>query len=84
MTIDILDSRVLPPDMPGAMCAQTDPNLFFPPPMGGQGDAARAKRLCHECDWRLRCLEWAVETNQEYGIWGGTTHTERKQLRRSA
>ena len=72
----------LPPEMPNALCAETDPELFYPAPQGGQGDAATAKRLCGRCEERVRCLDWAVATGQEYGIWGGTTGNERKRMRR--
>lgn len=80
--IDILSASQLPPDMPGALCAQTDPNLFYPPAEGGMGDARRAKNLCGACEWRVKCLKWAVDTQQEYGIWGGTTGRERQAMRR--
>jgi WhiB family redox-sensing transcriptional regulator len=43
---------------------------------------AAAKAVCAGCDVRADCLEFAISTNQEYGIWGGTSEEERRVLRR--
>lgn len=82
MTIDILNSSGMPPEMPGALCAETDPELFHPPVGGGSGEAARAKAICGGCDWRQKCAEWAIETQQPYGIWGGLTPKDRWKVRK--
>lgn len=67
-----------------ARCLGSDPNLFFP--QGGTGaflaQAEAAKQVCRECAVRLRCLEFALETNQGTGVWGGTNEDERRSLRR--
>lgn len=42
----------------------------------------RARRICELCPDRLPCLAWALENNQEYGIWGGMTERERNVLRK--
>lgn len=67
---------------PDIGCAGVDPEVFFPP--GGGGDAAgetrKAKRICRRCPHTSACLEWAVDTGQDYGIWGGTTPDERRKL----
>jgi WhiB family redox-sensing transcriptional regulator len=67
-----------------AICRDTDPELFFP--VGSTGQAllqiARAKEVCDECTVRTECLEFAIETNQDTGIWGGTSEEERRQIRR--
>ncbi|WP_225833749.1 WhiB family transcriptional regulator [Streptomyces sp. NK08204] len=67
-----------------AACRGTDPDLFFP--VGTTGPAAqqtqRAKKVCACCRVRERCLRWALDTGQSIGIWGGTTETERRALRR--
>jgi WhiB family redox-sensing transcriptional regulator len=67
-----------------AHCRDTDPDLFFP--VGTTGHAltqiARAKQVCGECPVRVECLEFALETNQDSGIWGGTSEEERRVLRR--
>ena len=68
----------------GAICRDTDPDLFFP--VGTTGYALvqidRAKQVCDECPVRVECLEYALETNQDSGIWGGTSEEERRTLRR--
>ena len=66
--------------MDRALCAQVDPDLFFP----GKGDwaqAFRAKVVCRRCDVREKCLAYAVENQEMHGIWGGTTAEQRKRLR---
>lgn len=67
-----------------AACRHTDPDLFFP--IGTTGPATvqtqRAKDVCASCRVREQCLEWALGTVQPVGIWGGTTETERRALRR--
>jgi WhiB family transcriptional regulator, redox-sensing transcriptional regulator len=60
-------------------------SLFFP--VGVTGSAAvqieDAKEVCVTCPARQACLEYAITTNQEYGIWGGTSEEERRVLRRT-
>ena len=67
-----------------AACRDLAPDLFFP--IGETGPAvahaAQAKAVCCSCPVVEHCLEFAVRTNQEYGIWGGTDEEERRQLRR--
>lgn len=67
-----------------AICRDTDPDLFFP--VGTTGHALvqidRAKQVCGECPASRDCLEFALETNQDSGIWGGTSEEERRKLRR--
>ena len=68
-----------------AACRETDPDLFFP--AGSTGDASdhilRAKAVCGMCPVLSQCLEFAFETNQESGIWGGTSEDERRKLRKA-
>ncbi len=47
-----------------------------------QSREAQAKAICHTCPVREPCLEFAMETNQRYGIWGGLTDKERSSLKR--
>ena len=67
-----------------AACRDTEPELFFP--IGTTGMATdqieSAKRVCHHCDAQKACLEFALATNQESGVWGGTTEDERRKLRK--
>ena len=64
-----------------ALCAQTGGDMFFPE-MGENVPAA--KRLCGDCPVRNRCLQAALDNNEQHGIWGGTTPRERRQLRKRA
>ena len=67
-----------------AICRDTDPGLFFP--VGTTGTAisqiTHAKATCGECTVSADCLEFALETNQDSGIWGGLTEEERRVIRR--
>ncbi|MHB1928125.1 MAG: WhiB family transcriptional regulator [Acidimicrobiales bacterium] len=69
-----------------AACHTLPPDLFFPAGRTGSGAdlAEAAKRVCARCPVAGPCLEFALETNQEYGVWGGTTEEERRCLRRRA
>lgn len=69
-----------------ATCRDTDPELFFPIGTTGQAllQIAKAKSVCCECPVNVECLEFALETNQDTGIWGGTSEEERRQIRREA
>jgi WhiB family redox-sensing transcriptional regulator len=60
-----------------ALCAQTDPEAFFPEKGGSTRDA---KKVCAECQVRDDCLEYALVTNQRFGIWGGQSERERRRL----
>ena len=68
-----------------AACRDTDPDLFFP--VGTTGLAvdqiASAKAVCGSCPVRTQCLEFALFTNQDSGVWGGTSEDERRKLRRA-
>ena len=68
-----------------AACLDEDPELFVP--VGSTGPAVeqleRAKQVCHGCDVIEACLAWALETNQDAGVWGGLSEDERRSLRRS-
>ncbi|MGH8899435.1 MAG: WhiB family transcriptional regulator [Egibacteraceae bacterium] len=67
-----------------AACLGEDPSLFFP--VGATGAALdqveRAKAVCRRCEVSTDCLEWALRTNQDAGVWGGTSEDERRTLRR--
>jgi WhiB family redox-sensing transcriptional regulator len=68
-----------------ARCIGEDPELFFP--VGSTGPAAAqaeaAKAVCALCRVRAECLEWAMVTGQDSGVWGGLSEDERRALRRS-
>lgn len=67
-----------------AVCRDLNPELFFPIGVTGQAvdQIEIAKMYCSSCPSKDQCLEFAVTTNQEYGVWGGTTEDERRVLRR--
>jgi WhiB family redox-sensing transcriptional regulator len=68
-----------------ASCRTLDPSLFFPSGSSGTEaqDAASAKAICSTCPVAAPCLEFALTTNQEYGVWGGLDEEERREIRRS-
>ncbi|MFI6274526.1 WhiB family transcriptional regulator [Streptomyces sp. NPDC050988] len=67
-----------------AACLRVDPDLFFPIGVSGltleQVDAAKV--VCARCPVVEQCLAWAVQVGQVEGIWGGTTESERRAMRR--
>ena len=64
-----------------ALCAQTDPEAFFPEK---GGSTREAKRVCLTCDVRGECLEFALSNDERFGIWGGLSERERRKLKRRA
>jgi len=64
-----------------ALCAQTDPEAFFPEKGGSTRDA---KKVCGACTVRAQCLEYALEHDERFGIWGGLSERERRRLRKRA
>jgi WhiB family redox-sensing transcriptional regulator len=64
-----------------ALCAQTDPEAFFPEK---GGSTREAKRICAGCEVRAECLEYALTFDERFGIWGGLSERERRKLKRGA
>nr|WP_269799846.1 MULTISPECIES: WhiB family transcriptional regulator [Pseudofrankia] len=64
-----------------ALCAQTDPEAFFPEK---GGSTREAKRICSGCEVRAECLEYALANDERFGIWGGMSERERRKQRRRA
>lgn len=62
-----------------ALCAQTDPEAFFPEK---GGSTREAKKVCSSCDVRAECLEYALANDERFGIWGGLSERERRKLKR--
>ena len=62
-----------------ALCAQTDPEAFFPEK---GGSTREAKRICLGCEVRDECLEYALAHDERFGIWGGLSERERRRLKR--
>lgn len=67
-----------------AACRDVDPELFFPLGDGGPAQARvdAAKAVCRRCPVRLSCLDLAMSTGQDEGVWGGLDPRERRRLRR--
>lgn len=63
-----------------AACAGRDPELFFPLPQQ-QNMIKRAKNICARCPVRRQCLEFAIETRSDHGIFGATLPEERRTIR---
>jgi len=62
-----------------ALCAQTDPEAFFPEK---GGSTREAKKVCLSCDVRSECLEYALANDERFGIWGGLSERERRRLKK--
>jgi WhiB family redox-sensing transcriptional regulator len=69
-----------------AACLEEDPELFFP--VGTMPHAVaqieEAKDVCRRCEVQDTCRRWALETRQEFGVWGGLSESERIRVRRTA
>lgn len=68
-----------------AACRGVDPDIFYPVT---DEDADEARSICRGCDVHEACLEWALQTRERDGVWGGATERERRRMirqrRRSA
>ncbi len=62
-----------------ALCAQTDPESFFPEK---GGSTREAKKVCQSCEVRRECLEYALAHDERFGIWGGLSERERRKLKK--
>lgn len=77
----------LQPWMDDAACKDEPQETFFPPSEGTPKDQpnhpmwARGKAICQACPVRAECLAYAL-LNEDYGLWGGRTSRERRQIRR--
>lgn len=67
-----------------AACRHADPDVFFPEGTAGPAlrAADQAKQVCGRCPVQARCLNWALDHGVAFGIWGGLTEGERRDLRR--
>ena len=80
---EVSDYPMLTPDDPlwqeKALCAQTDPEAFFPEK---GGSTREAKRICLGCEVKDACLDYALANDERFGIWGGLSERERRCLKR--
>lgn len=68
------------PHLPQASCATADPEAFFldgPPTV----ESRLAQKICSMCPEQEPCLQWALDTGEEYGIWGGVQPRDRRAMR---
>jgi WhiB family redox-sensing transcriptional regulator len=79
--LDALDEVDHPEWQDRALCAETDPEAFFPEK---GGSTREAKRICSGCEVRAQCLEYALAHDERFGIWGGLSERERRRLKRRA
>lgn len=64
-----------------AACLNMDATTFYP---DKGGSTSEAKKTCRHCPVRTECLEWALATNEQHGVWGGLSDRERDKLKRRA
>lgn len=67
--------------MADGVCRTVDPELWFAE-VGDYPSTQRAKALCNTCPVIERCLQFALDNREPYGVWGGLTALERRQVRR--
>lgn len=69
---------IVPPEwMKKALCAEIDPDIFYPEK---NTDGTVAKRVCLKCEVRVECLQYAIDNNERHGIWGGLNEKSRRKL----
>jgi WhiB family redox-sensing transcriptional regulator len=77
-----MTSILIPPAWTAqGLCAQVDPELFFPEKGGSTRDS---KDVCAVCPVRVECLTWALDHDERHGVWGGLSERERRRLRKPA
>lgn len=79
--LDLFGVAERPSWQENALCAQTDPEAFFPEK---GGSTREAKRICQGCEVRAECLEYALTHDERFGVWGGLAERERRKLKNHA
>jgi len=77
---DVLNITGPPAWMTGGLCAQVDPDLWFPEK---GGSTREAKALCARCPVHPECLAYALAHDERFGVWGGASERDRRRMRRS-
>lgn len=69
--------------MQDGLCRQVDADLFFPDSVGNavRYQIARARTVCNRCPVLVECREYALATDQRFGVWGGLSEDERRALK---
>jgi WhiB family redox-sensing transcriptional regulator len=63
------------------LCAEYDPDMFFPDTYVDNEVAIQAaKDVCNQCWLKNKCLDFAISTKEREGIWGGMTPGDRRRL----
>jgi WhiB family redox-sensing transcriptional regulator len=62
-----------------ARCAEVGGDEFFPEK---GGSSRKAKKVCMTCEVRVMCLEWALSNDERFGVWGGKSERERREIKR--
>ena len=75
------DLFLRPEWMMSARCKETDPEIFYPERGDSTLDTLAAKRICLKCEVRVECLQYAVDNNEQHGIWGGLNEKARRHLK---
>jgi WhiB family redox-sensing transcriptional regulator len=78
---DVLNITGPPGWMTGGVCAQVDPDLWFPEK---GGSTRQAKALCARCPVRPECLAYALAHDERFGIWGGASERDRRRMKPTA
>lgn len=81
--VDLFSARLMPPFLGAEVACAGMPTAMFYPESMAKAAVAPARRICARCKVLERCLEWAVETGQEHGVWGGTTRAQRDRIRQN-
>jgi WhiB family transcriptional regulator, redox-sensing transcriptional regulator len=82
-TLFVLLTQLVVDDFAGhPACAEVDSELFFPE-VGDTSTVVKAKAICAGCEIREACADRAVRGGEPFGVWGGTTPTERREMRRA-
>jgi WhiB family redox-sensing transcriptional regulator len=65
-----------------APCAQTSPDLFYSDGKGGRdvSNVNLARRVCAGCPYKAPCALWAIQNDEQFGIWGGLTPGQRAKV----
>jgi WhiB family redox-sensing transcriptional regulator len=66
--------------MARALCALTDPEAFHPEKGASTRDA---KKVCVGCEVRGECLDYALELDERFGVWGGLSERERRRYKKN-
>lgn len=76
-----METLITDPDWyQAALCAETDPEAFYPEP---GVSAHKALQICKNCEVRAECLQDAIVTEDEWGVWGGFSYPKRKKIQKS-